>query len=269
VKSTLDELLTDRRAPVEQAALLIARDAHPDLDVEAELSRLDAMAEPLRSAPGSRTPHAIADRMASYLHGELGFRGNRDDYYDPRNSYLNDVLHRRLGIPITLTVVWIAIGRRIGVPVDGIGFPGHFLAKVGGPDGVFVDCFEGGSVLDDAALRSLAERHLGDTTRLHPALLTPVDATHIALRMLNNLKAAHQRRGDAPRALVAADRLVDLTGLPEHRRDRGLLALTCGSTAAAIEDLSSYVQARPDAADLPSVRSAIERARARGDRNLQ
>lgn len=266
---TLTDLLMNDDCPVERAALLIARDAYPDLDVEGELARLDAIAEPLRSAPGPRTPHAIADRMASYLHGELGFRGNEEDYYDPRNSYLNDVLARHLGIPITLAIVWIAVGRRVGVQVEGIGFPGHFLAKVGGAHGVFVDCFAGGAVLDQAALATLAERHLGDAGRLHPALLTPVETPHLVQRMLNNLKAAHQRRGDAAHALVAADRLVDLTGAPEHRRDRGLLALTCGSAAAAIEDLSSYVNERPDATDVPAVRQAIQRARNRGQHDLQ
>jgi regulator of sirC expression with transglutaminase-like and TPR domain len=269
VNTTLTELLKGEHVPVEHAALLIARDAHPELDVNAELARLDAMAEPLQSTPGIRTPHAIADRMASYLCGELGFRGNQEDYYDPSNSYLNEVLERRVGIPITLTVVWMAIGRRLGVQVDGIGFPGHFLAKVGGANGVFVDCFARGAVLEESDLTTLAERYLGDASRLHPALLTPLDTTGIVVRMLNNLKAAHQRRGNASMALVAADRLVDLTGSPEHRRDRGLLALMCGSSAAALEDMSSYLEARPNAADAPTVRRAMDQARARGDHNLQ
>lgn len=265
----LRDLLDQPDPPVEHAALALARDAHPELDIRAYLRRLDELAEPLRETPGSRTPHAVAERLASYLSGELGFRGNEEDYYDPRNSYLDQVIDRRTGIPITLTVLWMAIGRRLDVQVEGVGFPGHFLAKVGGEGGVFVDPFGGGRILEQADLCTLAERHLGDPERLHPALLTPVGPEAIVVRMLNNLKAAHQRRGNLPMALLAADRLVELTDSPEHRRDRGLLALLCGSDAQALDDLESYLQSRPNAADAPAVRRALDQARSHGERNLQ
>ena len=244
----------------EAAALLIARDARPELSVEAELARIDALAEPLGQIDRTLPATEQARALTSYLFERLGFRGNEEDYYDPRNSYLDEVLTRRGGIPISLAVLLAAVGRRAGLQVDGIGFPGHFLARVGGDGGVYVDPFFGGRVLDEADLGRLARRMLGRAGRLAPAHLAPVGLRALVVRMLLNLKNAHERRGDHAHALVCCDRLVDLAGTPSVRRDRGLHALALGANAQAVEDLEAYLQAEPQAPDAQEVRGLLRAA---------
>jgi regulator of sirC expression with transglutaminase-like and TPR domain len=261
-KPTLNELLRRPEAPVEEPALLIAADERPSLDVDGYLRLLDEMAQPIaQQLPSHATPDAEARLLADHVYGRLGFAGNSEDYYDPRNSYLDRVIDRRIGIPLTLAMVLMALGRRAGMTVQGVGFPGHFLARVGGEGGVLIDPFEQGRMLGDADLRELAVRFLGHPSQLRPELLEAVDARSMIVRMLTNLKQAHRRRGDQARMMVAADRLVDLTAAPEHRRDRGMCALTLGSHAVAAEDLEAYLEARPQARDVTSVREALEKAR--------
>lgn len=252
----------EERISPEAAALLIARDARPDLDLERELGRIDELAAGLGSIGSRASARAQAQALAGHLYEGLAFHGNEEDYFDPRNSYLDEVLTRRTGIPITLAVLLAAVGRRVGVQVEGIGFPGHFLARVGGPQGVFVDPFWGGRVLDERALQRLSGRMLGSASRLAPEHLEPVGLRPLVVRMLLNLKSAHERRGDRARALVVCDRLVDLTQAPSFRRDRGLHALALGGLAAAVEDLTAYL-AGPggQADDAEAVRGALERAR--------
>lgn len=252
----------------EAAALLIARDARPELDVTAELSRIDDLAAPLGAIDPGSPAREQAQALAGHLYERLGFHGNEEDYFDPRNSYLDEVIARRTGIPITLAVVMAAVGRRAGIEVDGIGFPGHFLARVGGAEGVLVDPFFGGRVLDAAGLRRLASKMLGSSSRMTPAHLEPVGLRPIVVRLLLNLKHAHERRHDHASALVVCDRLVDLTGALTFRRDRGLHALALGANEAAADDLSAYLEGRGDKAeDAAAIKRALERAR-RGDDHL-
>jgi regulator of sirC expression with transglutaminase-like and TPR domain len=253
----------------ETAALLIARDARPELDVDRELARIDELAAPLGALDPRSPARAQAQALSAHLSENLGFHGNESDYFDPKNSYLDEVITRRTGIPITLAVLSMAIGRRAGIQVEGIGFPGHFLARVGGPEGVLIDPFFGGRVIDDAAVRRLAARMLGSAERLTPAHLEPVGLRPLVVRMLLNLKQAHERLGDHARCLVVCDRLVDLTGAPAFRRDRGLHALALGARAAAAEDLAAYL-AGPGghAEDAAMVRDALERAKRDGSRSL-
>lgn len=244
---------------VEEAALRISADAKPGFKDAAALLELDAMgARVKKRLRGDTSPIAQAEVLAEVVYGEYGFTGNRDDYYDPRNSYLDDVLTRRTGIPITLAVILIAVGRRAGFLVEGIGFPGHFLARVGGSDGVLLDPFDGGHVLSRADLEGLAKRYLGDASLLSEEHLEVATTETMTVRMLVNLEHAHRRRGDFARAMVAVDKLVDLTGDPDHRRDRGLLALALGSYHVAAEDLEAYIDARPTAGDVPTLEVALE-----------
>ncbi|MFO0604584.1 MAG: transglutaminase-like domain-containing protein [Polyangiales bacterium] len=263
----------EREPPVEEAALLIAQDFAPGLDPAATRAALDALAAPV--AP--RLARAADDREAAALLGtwlfdEQGFRGNEDDYYDPRNSHLHEVVARRTGIPITLAVVMIAVGRRAGVRVEGIGFPGHFLARVFGPGaggGALVDPFFRGREVTPAALDALARRALGDPARLRPEHLAPADARAVAVRMLGNLRGVHEARGDHAGALVACDRLVDLTGSPEARRDRARHLLALGAHEAAADDLDAWLRARPDAPDAGEVRRSVARLRSSARRPPQ
>jgi regulator of sirC expression with transglutaminase-like and TPR domain len=258
MKDLVEALGSPETSP-ERAALLVARDAHPSLDIEAHLAWLERNAAPLATAVRRLdSPERQAEELGRHVYGTLGFTGNEDDYYDPRNSYLDDVIRRRTGIPLSLAMVLMAIGRRAGAQVDGIAFPGHFLARIGGEAGVYVDPFRKGRILGEADLEALARHAVG--TPLERRMLRPADTSAMIVRMLTNLKGAHRRRGDHAAALLVCDRLFDLVGHPEHRRDRGLHALALRSYATALEDLRAYLAARPDARDSGAVRKAIEQA---------
>lgn len=267
MRELVPAVLAEEISP-EAAALLIARDAKPDLDVEQELVRIDVLAAPLGAIDPAAPARVQAQALAAHMYEAHGFRGNEEDYNDPKNSYLDDVMARRTGIPITLAVILAAIGRRAGVQVDGIGFPGHFLARVGGEGGVLVDPFFGGRVLEQPELRRLASRMLGSASRMQPSHLEPVGLRSIVVRMLLNLKHAHELRRDHSRALVVCDRLVDLTSSPSFRRDRGLHALALGANAAAAADLEAYLEVRANAEDAAAVRRALQRAKSDSDHRL-
>ena len=253
-------------ARVEDVALFLAKEANPLLDEHALRRALDGLGAEALIRRGLRSTAERDGRiLAELLVEELGFRGEVDDYYDPRNSYLDEVMMRRKGIPISLSVLTMAIGERAGMEVEGVGFPGHFLVRVGGPSGVYQDPFHGGELLDGEGLRRLAAQFLGAEMALHPSYLEPVDCLTISIRMLANLKNAHRRRGDYARAMLACDHLVEITQAPEHRRDRGLLAHALRTYGAAREDLAAYLEARPDAKDARVISLALEEAREQAD----
>ncbi|MGB8332424.1 MAG: tetratricopeptide repeat protein [Polyangiales bacterium] len=254
---------------VEDIAILIAQEANPLLDQHAMRRGLDGLGAEALIRRGLRsTPERDGRILAELLFDELGFEGEREDYYNPYNSYLDKVMIRRKGIPISLSVLTMAVGERAGMEVDGIGFPGHFLVRVGGADGVYQDPFNRGELLDGHGLRTLAAQFLGAELVLHPSYLEPVDCHTITIRMLANLKNAHRRQGDYARAMLACDHLVELTQAPEHRRDRGLLAHALRTYGAASEDLAAYLAARPDAKDAPVISIALEEARQQADQLL-
>jgi regulator of sirC expression with transglutaminase-like and TPR domain len=172
---------------VEEGALLIAAHAYPDLDVAAERAQLDELAE--------GCPPANLEGWRRHLFVDLGFSGNQLDYYDPRNSFLNDVVRRRLGIPITLAVVGMALGRRAGLALSGVSMPGHFLLRVDDHPDTFVDPFDG-RLLDPAGCQTLFQSVHGDRARLDPSHLRPVGPRAILTRMLANLQGIYERRGD-------------------------------------------------------------------------
>lgn len=244
-------------------ALLIAAHACPTLDLEAVLARLQSMAETVRSRlrPDiSATETLIA--LNHFLFDELGFRGNAGDYYDPRNSYLNEVLERRLGIPISLAVLYIDLGRRLGLALDGISFPAHFLVRCRLRGGVvFLDPFHRGASLSEAELRRRLAGGEGapavDEARLQAAL-RPATVPEILARMLRNLRAIHLHAGDAAEALWAADRIVFL--LPDAAadvRDRGRLYLDLECFRAALADFRRYLELAPAAAAAEGVPAIV------------
>ncbi len=245
-------------ASIEALALAYARDAYPDLDDEPVLRALTSMGDALRPRLlRAESDHARAQVLLEHVYDELGFRGDEASYHDPRNSYLHQVIARRMGIPITLTGVLIAAGRRADLQVEGIGFPGHFLARVGT---ALIDPFEG-TVLDERALNRLARRTLG-TEDVKAEYLAAAETKSILVRMLLNLKHSYERRRDHAQALVVADRLVDLTASIVHRRDRGLHALALGAHQSAAADLEAYLSELPNPPDGAEVRRALARARA-------
>jgi regulator of sirC expression with transglutaminase-like and TPR domain len=193
------------------AALIGAVEGDVDVEViQLELDRLAAIAAGVRAGSSARSGAGARAVVGALFHG-AGLRGNADDYYDPRNSFLQHVLARRLGIPITLSVVFLEVARRIGVPASGVGFPGHFLVRVDEPgtDGpVILDPFHGGAELDDAALASLHRKISGAELAVTPALLEAMPKRKILGRMLHNLAGIYGTRGDWFRSLEVLERLA-------------------------------------------------------------
>jgi regulator of sirC expression with transglutaminase-like and TPR domain len=264
--STFEELaaLPDERIDVATGAALIARDAYARLDLDRLTARFDEMAAPLVAlGVGGLSVEEQVRQVSGHLYDELGFRGNEHDYYDPRNSLLPDVLDRRLGIPITLALVYCEVARRAGVRARGVGFPGHFLVRVDPFDRddapVAVDPFFGGRRLDEPGLQKLLERS-SPTQKLVPAEhLAPATSRTMLVRMLINLKWIYATRGDFARALLALDRIICLTpdSIPALR-ERGLLAARLGAVEAARADLSRLLELVPQAPDANSIRKQLE-----------
>jgi regulator of sirC expression with transglutaminase-like and TPR domain len=196
----------DAELDLGQAALLIeAR----DIDVAHWVGVLDELAARLTPPRNEGENERALQKMLDLIYGELGFRGNSGDYYDPRNSWLDQVLERRTGIPITLAVVLLEVARRAGISLRGVSFPGHFLVRAPGP--LFVDPFEG-KFAGPAQLRALHARVSGEDRDPDPRLLEPCDKQAILVRMLNNLRGIWQRRGDGERARAIEARLEVLKG---------------------------------------------------------
>jgi regulator of sirC expression with transglutaminase-like and TPR domain len=246
-----------------EVALLLAREEHADLDVEATLGELAAMAHDVR--PRLRGPLAArVAALARYLFHEVGFRGNTQNYYDPRNSYFNEVLDRRTGIPITLSLVAMAIGARAGLTVQGVGLPGHFIAKAvtSDQDDVLFDPFHGGRLLTPEQCKALVEQVTG--TRFHPTpeSFEAAPPHVIVVRLLSNLKGIYLKTGDFPRAARIIRRLCQLLPHdPAQQRDLGASLLHAGQAGRALEHLDAYLQAVPKAADADSVRQLLNKAR--------
>jgi regulator of sirC expression with transglutaminase-like and TPR domain len=245
-----------------RGATLVAQVEHPDLAPEPHLERLDELAR--RSGAGRLSSAAgRLGRLREFLFEAEGFRGNADDYYDPRNSCLNDVLDRKLGIPITLSVLMMEIGRRAGVVIEGIGLPGHFVvaARVDG-ERVLLDPFHGGAVITPEAAGDLASRAVGRAVRLAEAHLAPVPPRAILARMLANLKGIYIRAEAWPKALAAIDRLLLLDpGAWPDRRDRGAVLLKLGHFQQGLADWEAYLARHPDASDAGKLRAQLIRFR--------
>lgn len=233
------------------AALLYARDVYPDLDPAQYLNQLDEWAEDIRSdIASSIDPVATLNR---FLFDDLRLQGNRRFYSDPRNSYLNQVIDRRLGLPITLSVLYIEIARRVGLPVDGIGLPGHFIVRHLDQTGArYLDPFHHGRLLTVEDCRHLVVDLSNGALAFQPTMLEPVDAQHILTRMLNNLKNAYVQEQRFDRAVTVVDRLLDLSpNEPAHLRDLGLLHYQLNHYGPALEALQRYVVIAGTAPDDP------------------
>jgi len=257
--------LPDERIGLAEAALWIAAEEQPGLDPDPWLARLDEMGERLRlRIEGLRDPLDRVERLSGFLTDEVGLRGNAEDYYDPRNSFLNEVLERGLGIPITLALIYIEVGRRAGVPLDGVGFPGHFLLRHSLHPQLLIDPFDGGRLLTQDDCREMLERLSGGTLPFDARLLRPSSPRQILARMLNNLRGVYLHRGEYLRAIGALDRVLLLD--PDDvgaRRDRGLLSLRWGDPARGIEDLEHYLRLEPEAPDHEAIEQVILEARQR------
>lgn len=253
----------DETLPLLETALLIARDEYPDLDADLYDTLVQSHAEHLR--PEIDAIDAWPLKMAAinrHLFDELGYSGNHDEYYDPRNSYLNEVFERRLGNPISLAMVQMEVARRLGVPLDGVSFPGHFLVRLPVDDGILVmDPFNGGRPLGADELRERAKPHLGGDAPDDHTLLQILDpATHraILVRVLRNLHGVYAERDEWDRAARSADRVLKLSpDQPEALRDRGLAYLKMDYAHGARHDLARYLHVAPEAPDADAMRERL------------
>jgi regulator of sirC expression with transglutaminase-like and TPR domain len=258
----------DGRLDLAAAALLIARLEYPDLDVPRYLNRLDAMGADLRQRlPEDADACTRLAMLCRYLFEEEGFHGNAEEYYDPRNSFLNDVIDRRTGIPITLSAVFMEIARRAGVLACGVGLPGHFIVRVDQGEGrVLVDPFHGGAFLTEEDCQRRLDRVYGGRMQLRPEHLAPCTQRQILVRMLSNLKAIYLKADDYTHALGVLELLLVVTSDPEQVRDRGLLYATLDCYSLAVTDLTRYLARVPGAADAESVRGTLEEMRTKAAR---
>lgn len=248
----------DEEIDLAEAALVIASEAYPALEPGAYLDRLDALAEQAASRLEGRDARERAHAWCRFLHRENGFRGNREDYYDPRNSFLNDVLDRRLGIPITLALVYMEVARRLGEPVLGIGFPGHFLAKYAGDEEIVMDPFDG-AILSEADCRGLLRRALGDHAPFDRCYLRAATRREILVRMLRNLKHAAVARDDVKDAVACCDRILLLwPDCAAEYRDRGVLYQRLECFRAARADLERFLALAPDDPCADAVRDTLD-----------
>ncbi len=258
----------DARIDLARACLMIAQDAYPQLDVERYLGEIERMAIRLRArlpAGGEAEERVVA--LNRFLFEEQGFVGNLDDYYDPRNSYLNDVIDRKTGMPITLAILYMVIGRRIGLPLEGISFPGHFLVRLRLRSGVLVlDPFTGGIPLSDPELRQRLQRVIPEgATDNVPVGELPLEqflepATHrqILARVLRNLKGIYRDADKPERLLEVLNRMLVITPQSSAElRERGFVYQRMECWRFALKDLTEYLEREPDAADLDEVRGAL------------
>ncbi len=255
----------DRNINLAEAALLIAAPEYPELDLNACLQQVDDMATVCRGRLGrSPDPARTLTTLGEYLFQDLGFKGDLQTFNDPRNSFLNEVLKRRCGIPITLSVLYMEVGRRLGLPVHGISFPGHFLVKVE-VDGVdrIIDPFSGGAGLDHAELERRLEHVATPKEKWNlEQLLMPASKREILARMLRNLKNIYVNSEDYTRALRIQDLLLDvLPDVPQEIRDRALLHDKLDHLRAAVADYQMYLLMAPDSEDSTRVQGRVSELR--------
>ena len=243
-----------------RAALTIALDDYPNLDIAAYLARINQLAVDVTARIGGESGvyRAIA-ALNTVLFKEQGFRPNRESYFDPKNSFLNEVLDRKTGIPITLSVLYIEVAQRIGLPLCGVGFPGHFLVKYCDADEeIVIDPFDGGEIKSRASLEKLLYEQYGGKLAMQPAFLEAAGKKQILRRMLNNLKMIYLRDAAYLKALPVLQRLVILDpAAADDVRDRGAIYLQLECFKQALEDFERYVKLMPDAADAALVREKI------------
>jgi regulator of sirC expression with transglutaminase-like and TPR domain len=245
--------LDDASIPLDEVSLRVAAHALPHLDVGRELARIDRLA----SECSEPTLHGVL----RLLFRDGGFTGNRADYYDPRNSFLNEVLNRRLGIPITLSVLTMEVGRRLGVPLAGVGMPGHFLVRDKVDPKVFVDAFSGGALLDERGCERLFQSIQGANRPLDPDFLAPIPRAAIVSRLLGNLRAIYARRRDNGSLLWVTRLRVVLPDADDTVwREHASVLANAGRISDAIEAFETASRLAPEAAS--NDQSAIERLRA-------
>ena len=257
----------DEEIDLALAALLVAAAEYPDIDIGHQLGLLDALAAAAAPLLGEEPdPLSYVNTISQYLFDEVGLRGDQEDYYDPRNSFLNEVLRRRRGIPISLSLVYIEVGKRLGVPLLGVGMPGHFLVRHREAADLFIDPFHGGILLSEEECAHRLRQVTGYTGPWEPRFMAPISNREFIARLLRNLKGIYLQQEDDARALTVLDYLVTL--LPNalgERRDRGLVHYRSGHYPQALEDLQHYLADDPFGPDRETVQELVVQLRRLAD----
>ncbi|HCF26055.1 MAG TPA: hypothetical protein DEV81_02260 [Cyanobacteria bacterium UBA11049] len=250
----------DKQIDLAKAALFIAQEEYPNLDPDEYLNALDTMAFELQQQlPDRQYPLRIIQTINRYLYDDLGFTGNVADYYDPRNSFLNEAIERRTGIPITLSLIYLEVAQRIDFPMVGIGMPGHFLIRPDVPDmETFVDAFNRGEILFSQDCQERLAQIYGQPVTLQPEFLEAVSNRQFLMRMLTNLKFIYLQQKELEKALRAVERILLLfPELQRELRDRGLINYQLGRFNAAVADFENYLSQVPDAEDALVIRRLL------------
>lgn len=245
-----------------EAALYIAQEEYPDLEVAPYLKQLSDMAAAIDQQLGSeRYPLKVIQAINHYLYEELGFTGNSQNYYDPRNSFLNQVLDRRTGIPITLSLIYLEVAQHLGLPMVGVGMPGHFLVRpVVNEMVLFVDPFYRGEILFAQDCQERLAQIFGAGMTLNPAFVEPIGSHQFLRRLLTNLKQIYLQQNQVHECLAAIEKILMV--VPDawlERRDRGLLYYQLGDWSACRQDLEAYLKGHPQAEDIPLVHRLLNR----------
>jgi regulator of sirC expression with transglutaminase-like and TPR domain len=249
-----------------RAALVIATQEYPDLEIDDCLSQLDSLGQAVElRIDDEKNPYRIIAALNTVLFKELGFQGNHSEYYDPKNSFLNDVITRKKGIPISLSVIYMEVARRVGLSLAGIGFPGHFLVKYDDGDvEILIDVFNGGESRSREDLDRMLQQLYRGQVSYQANFVAALGKRDILRRMLNNLKWIYLERGEPLKTLSVLDQLLILDpSSASEMRDRGLLYITLESYPQALEDLESYLRLAPGADDAAMIKAQIESVRHR------
>ena len=256
------DLVAREPVPLARCALLIAKEEYPALDVDKYLDALVTLARDGESQIcAAEDTFERVERLSQYLFEEKGFAGNTNEFDDPRNSFLNDVIERRLGIPISLSVIYIEVGRRLGLDLHGVSFPGHFLVKAVDDLGeLIIDPFNQGRILSIDDIRSRLHQVYGEEVEVQPELLKSADARQILARMLRNLKNIYVGSSDLTRGLSALDRILILEPRSANELlERSGLYEKLECFQAALGDLQNFLSVSPDHPETESAREGVIR----------
>ena len=264
IRTEFEQFLSqpDNQINLAEAALLLARLEYPELDVSSYMKRIHKLADEVRSRlPENPNAGDTLNQLNQVLFVENGFEGNSDHYYDPRNSFLNDVLDRKLGIPISLSILYIELGQELGLPLAGVSFPGHFLVKLEIDNGAIVlDPYFGGISLSEDDLEERLQEFYGDELKRHHfyGLLATSTNKEIIVRVLRNLRNLYMQEGHWEKALTMADYMVDLDDdKADALRARGAIYEQLECSASALQDYKHYLTVSPNAMDMGDIRNRI------------
>jgi regulator of sirC expression with transglutaminase-like and TPR domain len=263
-RSRLEEILRrpERDFELGRAALYIAQEEYPQLPVERYILRLDTLAEAVKDRLNNETaPPVVLGELIDTLFVREELRGNKESFHDPRNSFINDVLDRHLGAPITLSIILLEVGWRLDLPLEGVSFPGHFLVRYRGvAEHLLIDPFDEGRIRFESEAQEVLDQEYGGMVRMQPAFLRAASKLDIIRRLLLNLKGLYVNVKDDERALWAVERLMLVKpASPGEQRDRGMLLLRLGRKEEAKEQLRGYLDFSPGAADAKRIQLLVSR----------